>query len=321
MLRRCIESVVKQALPFEYEIIISDDNSSDGTWELALALAAEYGVIRVHRFNSDDYSPVSRSQRCAWNQGNAFHHSSGKYFIHVDADDYFIEGTEVLKKQVELLEQHPECSCCMANHYSLKDGEDMSKALLYDVGLFKTGQVLSADFYAARFFRIDHAFIYRRYPGKDPASLLGCNYDDTTITHYYIQFGDIVCLDEPGYVYVIYKDSISNEIRSNNDDVVLCGALVVPSVIPYWRKTIIRSWKRICELLKAVRLALAGHRLQDANLAYMQSLPFRPRLISFFNRDLSFIDKAYLKMLLFVLKVCKHTPFPPVHRLAGAMIF
>ena len=34
-LKRCLKSILSQSLPFEFEIIISDDNSNDGSWEVA----------------------------------------------------------------------------------------------------------------------------------------------------------------------------------------------------------------------------------------------------------------------------------------------
>ena len=42
-LKRCVDSVLAQNIPFEYEIILSDDRSDDGTFELA----KEYGISPV----------------------------------------------------------------------------------------------------------------------------------------------------------------------------------------------------------------------------------------------------------------------------------
>ena len=47
LLRRCIESVLQQNLPFEHELIISDDASTDGTWELA----QEYAEKLKEKYN------------------------------------------------------------------------------------------------------------------------------------------------------------------------------------------------------------------------------------------------------------------------------
>ncbi|MBD3881267.1 glycosyltransferase [Phormidium tenue FACHB-886] len=44
-----LSSLLDPALPGQYELIVVDDNSPDGTWELALALIPEYPQLRVMR--------------------------------------------------------------------------------------------------------------------------------------------------------------------------------------------------------------------------------------------------------------------------------
>ena len=41
-LQRCVESILAQQIPFAYELILSDDRSQDGTFELAQEYQANY---------------------------------------------------------------------------------------------------------------------------------------------------------------------------------------------------------------------------------------------------------------------------------------
>lgn len=310
---RCIDSILAQPLPFEYEIIISDDASTDGTWEVAQEYAKCYPQIQAIQCNTDDYHPVNRCQRCGWNQCNAYRHSSGKYFAHVDADDFFCEGTEVLRKQVELLESLPDCSCCMANNYRLGDGEEAANAWLDNPHSFENGYIMSSEDYIANYWKIDHAFVYRRYVHEDPTVLFGGYYDDTLITDYHVQFGDIVCLDDAGYVYVQYKDSIWNEVMASKDSVDLCSIIIIPALIPIWKDLFYGTRNQLCQLLGVVKMLLLGHKLQEGNLAYLKGLPYRNRLVGMMNRDLSLWEKLFLALLVIDLKLLKHVPLRPLY--------
>lgn len=314
LLERCVNSILTQRLPIEYEIVISDDNSSDETWEIARNFAKSYPMIYAIQCNTDDYRPVNSCQRCGWNQCNAYWNSRGKYFAHIDADDFFCEGTEVLKKQVELLESHPQCSCCMANNYRMNDGEDMDNASLDNPHPFKTGSVLSSKEYIRNYWKVDHAFVYRRYNHEDPTELFGGYYDDTLITDYHVQFGDIVCLNDAGYVYVQHEKSIWNEVIANREHIVLgCHSLYIPILIPFWKKTMYRSARCFCGVLSVIDWLLSGERMSDGNLAYLKSLPGHAKLIELVNKELTLVERLYLNTLKWNVKVLKHVSFEPFH--------
>lgn len=313
LLERCVNSVLSQNLPFEYEIVISDDWSTDGTWEIAKSLAKKNTVVKAIQCNTDDFNPVNRCQRCGWNQCNAYRNSTGKYFAHIDADDFFLEGTDVLRKQVELLEQHLECSCCMANNYRLNEGEDVDSALLDNPHPFKTGFVLLSKEYICNYWKVDHAFVYRRYNHGNPTDMFGGYYDDTLITDYHVQFGDIVCLNDAGYVYVQYKNSIWNEVVATKDGVAMTAAMTIPALLPKWVELFRQSRNLLCQLLGTALLIHSGHQLQEGNLAYLKGLPSQNKLVGMMNRDLSLVERVYLVLLILNLKMLKHISWRPLY--------
>ena len=146
-LQRCVESILAQGIPFAYELIISDDRSSDGTFELAQEYAQKYPhVIQATQCNSDDCNPANNSQRSGWNRCNGYKLATGKYIAHVDADDYFRANSTCLQQQVENLEAHPECSLCMQNVWNLVEGDDLESGHpWFEEGLITKGEIIDVQ--------------------------------------------------------------------------------------------------------------------------------------------------------------------------------
>lgn len=221
LLPRCIDSLLKQKMDFNYEIIIGDDRSTDGTWELVKSYEKQNpNLIIGYQINSDDCNPTVLSERSGYNRTIAYSKSRGKYFAEVDGDDYLI-GKDVYQKQVELLDAHPECSLCMQNLISLNDGDSIENGKLwFEQFKFHNGQIISAADYIQKYLFIQHqAFVYRKNLNVDPVSILGKHYEDTTITLHQLQFGSIIFLDRHDYVCVRYKESINSSLIGDDRDV------------------------------------------------------------------------------------------------------
>ena len=54
-IRRCIDSLLSLPIDIPYEIVIGDDRSNDGTYEVLLDYQNKYPeIIRTYKVNSDD---------------------------------------------------------------------------------------------------------------------------------------------------------------------------------------------------------------------------------------------------------------------------
>lgn len=72
-IKRCLDSILSQKINFDYEILLSDDNSTDGTWEELLEWKTKHpDLISCYRINTNDYNPVSNSQRSGLNRFNIY---------------------------------------------------------------------------------------------------------------------------------------------------------------------------------------------------------------------------------------------------------
>lgn len=259
-LERCIMSIIEQKLPFEYEILLSDDASTDGTWELAQKLAKQYKQIKLTRCDTHDYPCYTNSQRSGWNRQNAYKFATGKYIVFMDGDDYYKEGTQVLRKQWEMHEAHPECTAVMANNLIINDGATWDTVCYQDeVKEYAEGQVISSVEYMTKAgLRSAAAFMFRRLENKEnPIANLRGFFSDTVTTAYYLQFGDIICMDnkESGYVYVQYPKSAShNEDWSSGDWAVWASRCIfIPALIPYWKHTYLHSREYRGSMLATVK--------------------------------------------------------------------
>lgn len=300
-LKRCLDSLLAQSMPFDYEILVSDDASSDGSYELACQYQKDFSQIHAYQCNTDDFNPTTKSSRSGWNRCNAVLHATGKYVAFVDGDDFFYPGKNIYKLQVELLEQHPECSSCMANDYSLQDGQVLESAEIRHPEILETGKVITSAYYLQNMFRESHCFVYRRRD-IDYKKTIGGALVDNCLTAFFIQFGDIVCLNDAGYIYVQYKSSIWNDYTKTNDYLVMgCPALFNAGLFPKWKPVYWQSWKGLSQIIRVVNAARKGLPMTETAIRWMDSYDYY--IFHAFNRPLTLLDKLRLLVLWFLLKI------------------
>jgi glycosyltransferase involved in cell wall biosynthesis len=114
---QALESVLMQKVDFEYEILISEDCSTDNTREIVLNYKEKYpDKIRLLLSEKNLHSNeiVSRGIKAA----------RGKYLATLDGDDYWT-SPDKLQKQVNFLDNHSECSVCYHNvNVVYEDGKE-----------------------------------------------------------------------------------------------------------------------------------------------------------------------------------------------------
>lgn len=108
---KCIESILKQKINFNIEIIIVNDCSTDNTLAIAQKYAKKHpNVIKVIS-NTSNLGEGKTSAK-------ALKAAQGEYFHVLDADDHWCYEYK-LQKQVDFLEKNPQYN--MAAHNTLKD--------------------------------------------------------------------------------------------------------------------------------------------------------------------------------------------------------
>lgn len=150
-IREALDSVLRQKTTFAFEVIVSDDASSDGT----VAILREYAsrnpdVVRLLLSETNLGGP--NNLKCV------IEASQAKYITCLDGDDFYTDAYK-LQKQVDLLEANPEYAACFHNTW-------MVDALGSKQGLFNKPNFHAVhdarEFIRERWFVPIHSAVLRR---------------------------------------------------------------------------------------------------------------------------------------------------------------
>lgn len=104
---KALDSVLMQKTDFDYEIVIGEDCSSDGTRAIVLEYRRRYpDIIRLF-LNEKNLGMYANSVQ-------VLHACTGEYVAILEGDDYWT-SPDKLQKQVDFLENHPESVSCFHN--------------------------------------------------------------------------------------------------------------------------------------------------------------------------------------------------------------
>lgn len=122
--RKALESVFAQTYT-DYELIVVDDGSTDGSADIAEAILQELPASRLSPLASrlKLLSQPNAGVSAARNSGVAV--SSGDYVAFLDADDWW-EPT-YLERMAQLIDDYPDAGLYACNYYYHKDGINIIK--------------------------------------------------------------------------------------------------------------------------------------------------------------------------------------------------
>lgn len=130
-IKQCVHSILQQETSFDFEILIGEDDSSDGTRALCEDLAQAYpetiSLILHHRENliTINGRPTGR-----FNFLYNLSQCRGKYIALCEGDDYWTDPYK-LQKQVDLLEKRKDCALVFSNGRVEYDKSDLKSHPVY----------------------------------------------------------------------------------------------------------------------------------------------------------------------------------------------
>ena len=183
-IKDAIESFLMQKTNFKFEIIIHDDASKDNTQKIIKEYEKKYpDIIKPIYQVENQYSKGEKIELLM------FEKAQGKYIALCEGDDYWVYK-EKLQKQVEYMEEHPECSLCF--HDAKIFDEKTKKFFKYKYqnkrckkknGIYTAGELELYGFIptASYLFKKEHVsempeFFYRSIVGDKPLRLILASY-------------------------------------------------------------------------------------------------------------------------------------------------
>jgi len=121
--RQAIESVLMQEADFEYELVIGEDCSTDGTREIVVEYARQY-PSRIRLLLPE------HNQGMIPNFVATLTACRGQYVALLEGDDYWTDPHK-LQTQVDFLEARPECAICFHIASNYENGVHTQPRALY----------------------------------------------------------------------------------------------------------------------------------------------------------------------------------------------
>ena len=190
-----IASVVNQEMPCDWELLIGDDGSNDGTVDKIKVWIDKYPEnIKLFQIPRD-CSTSKVGSRAAFNRALLLENATGDYLNYLDGDDCWL-GTERLKTQIEKLEsqEYAECSCCGHNIEAYVIPENRRYKMLS--GITKD-TVIPREKYEGSYYVHTNTIVFRRCCKEKLLNPLYRNYlNDRFITFLILQYGPMLYIPE-----------------------------------------------------------------------------------------------------------------------------
>lgn len=192
-----LESFVMQKTDFQFEILVHDDASTDGTDQVIREFAINYPDIVIPIL--EDENQYSKGVRITEMIINNF--AKGKYIAFCEGDDYWIDPLK-LQKQIDYLERNSECMLCFTNAYCEINGNREKKvmpwtpdAIIKESGIYNVGEIEVADFIPTVSF-VFRKSAFQNLPKIDSRAFSGDNYWKLglTLQGYAYGFSDCTCV-------------------------------------------------------------------------------------------------------------------------------
>jgi glycosyltransferase involved in cell wall biosynthesis len=208
---QAIESILAQNVNFEYEIVIGEDCSTDGTRAVITAFQRRYPE-RIKLLLRD------RNVGSMRNFTGTIEACHGEYLALLEGDDYWI-ATDKLQKQINFLDAHPECAICCGRVQAVYEAGTQN----VDVGLDVVGQLPAGpytieDILKGNFVMTCTVVLRRKYIGEFPKWFFEMKLGDWPLYAMVARYGTIELVDEILAAYRIHSggvwSSVSQAVRA-----------------------------------------------------------------------------------------------------------
>ena len=190
-----ISSVICQEFPCDWELLIGDDGSTDGTLEHINNWISKFpDNIQLITENRDGEEGKTGS-RAARNRARLLEKASGDYINYLDGDDCWL-GTVKLKEQLEMLEnpRYKDCSCCAHNIEAFYIPKNACRIMVDET--ISTRTYSAKEYWPKQYFHTNTILFRKECKEMMLDSLYRDHLNDNFITYILLQYGKILYLNK-----------------------------------------------------------------------------------------------------------------------------
>lgn len=197
---QALESILAQNVNCEYEIVIGEDCSTDGTRDVITAFHRRYPE-RIRLLLRDQNVGAMR------NFAGTIEACRGEYLALLDGDDYWI-ATDKLQRQINFLDAHPECAICCGRVRALYDAAMQNLDGPDVVPQLPAGPYTIEDILKANFLLPCTALLKRKYICQFPKWFFEMKVGDWPLCIMVARYGTIELMDEIVAAYRIHSGGV-----------------------------------------------------------------------------------------------------------------
>lgn len=211
--KQSLDSILAIDKPCDWEILIGDDGSSDGTIEEVNKYVKKHpDNIKLYVMPRENGKKYDSVRRASANRLNILEHSTGDIFCTLDGDDYFCD-TEFIKDAVEIFNKNQNISI-VAFGFKYVTDETFGKQMLLPEKV-KNMQV-DKKTYIEHFYLHAGGCVHRKQFGKERMKYikeLGY-YDDNNIVINSLNYGEMFAVNRAIYAYRQTGNSIYTSMEA-----------------------------------------------------------------------------------------------------------
>lgn len=196
---QAVSSVLTQKTNFEYELVIGEDCSTDRTREILFDFKSQF-PDKIRLLNNETNIGAIRNFVATLNS------CRGQYIALLEGDDYWT-SPEKLQKQVDFLDNHPECSICFHPVKILDANSNSFKPFLIRPLIIKDSYSIE-DLLDGNFIPTCSVMFRNKLFGQIPDWIFDLKMADWPLHLLNAQYGNIGYIDEIMAVYRLHPGSM-----------------------------------------------------------------------------------------------------------------
>lgn len=205
-----LDSILRIEKPCDWEILVGDDGSSDGTIDVVQEYIDRYpDNISLYVMDREPGKKYEVVRRASANRLNLTGRMTGDFFCILDGDDRYCD-TGFLCRALDLFAQDPELSVVAFGYQMFSDTHGILSNHILPAGLMETERYLAENMYTP-----GGACVLRNHMTPQRKDYLNSivYYDDNNIVMNNLHFGNMYAVDEVIYSYRQTESSVYNSMQ------------------------------------------------------------------------------------------------------------